>query len=72
MKWISVKEQKIPVNVPIMVTDGKYICYCEAIQFDDGSYWLNGIGVYGYEWELDVEPERVTHWIDMSGLELPK
>jgi hypothetical protein len=65
MKWTPITETPMPIDTPILVTDGKDISLCKLGKCDI----LHAIGVYGYEYDLDVTLENITHW--MLAPELP-
>lgn len=80
MNWISVKDQKPPLNTPMLVTDGKNIVCCRF------ELWINAstnkshlecrahnvltddknIGVIPYG-EFGW-PKRTTHWMPLPEL----
>jgi hypothetical protein len=79
MNWISVKDQKPPVNTPMLVTDGKHILCCRFRLWINA--WSNkahmeceahnviadehlGVLPYGeYGW-----PKRTTYWMPLPEL----
>lgn len=75
-KWISVNEQPVPLEKRLLVTDGRTLQLCTFHHIDITGrieYIQTRVdGATGYEWEEMIPFELVTHWIDMSGMELPK
>lgn len=88
LKWIPVTKQPVPVDTKVIITDGAEICYaiCKFVRGGVGRWnkltptpsWVS-IEVlgsfdseYGGEAECTFEFNNITHWIDMSGLELPR
>lgn len=65
MEWIKCTEGLPKDGVGVLITDGQYIV--TAQRYED--YWSSH-GFGGYEWEWDIDIDKVTHWASLP--ELPK
>ena len=82
LKWISVKDQPVPLDMNVIVSDGKGMQFCKFVVEKMSSKLakmqvreyvrVELFGVTGYEFEEEIPFEFVTHWIDMGELELPR
>lgn len=68
MNWNSITDQPMPINTPILVTDGEYLYLVRVCQYsthDRTSTFLllSAEGVSGYEFDLDIDIDQITHWL---------
>jgi len=75
LQWIDIKNQAPPVNVGVLVTDGKSITVCilEYLSYPNSGMKILLMGAHGWggpEWEFDFQTEEITHWMPLP--ELPQ
>lgn len=61
--WISVTDQPMPMDVPILVAAGEIVT---VVRVDDDS--LQSVGFDGYVWEYDFQVGDITHWMPLPNL----
>lgn len=62
-KWEPIKT--VPLNKPVMLTDGETIVIgeCQAFKNPENFDYVRGVGFYGYELDWDFDIEDLTHWM---------
>ena len=65
--WIPITEKPLPIEVGILVTDGKKITCCE-IEDDGNGNFMNGHNFDGYEWDFNFEANQISHFMPLLGL----
>ena len=69
-KWVNIKDQPLPLDVGILVTDGKEIA-CAINKSHSGyfkSSYLEAYNVFGDDYSLDIKKEEITHWMHLPEL----
>ena len=70
MNWISVKDQRIPTDKFVLVTDGKSIGLPGAL---DSPFHYKKLVYYSNKNAYYNEPlDKATHWIYIKDIQLPK
>ena len=71
MEWKDAKKELPEIGDEVLLTDGKEIVSAIRLKnFGSGRSNWGGCGFSGYEWDFDVEMEKITHWMPLP--DLPK
>ncbi len=68
--WISLKDRLPEAYIPILITGSGYICTAILVMNRNKSYYFEGHGFFGYDWEWEFKNSDVTHWMELP--KLPK
>ena len=62
MKWISIKDERPPINKGILVSNGIIVTSVECFDYiNEEPQWVPH-EVHGYDCELLFDEKSITHW----------
>lgn len=66
MNWIKISEQRPPLDVGVLVTDGNVVTCVHVGEFEPGGkMYFTGHMFGGWEWEWDFDTDKITHWAQL-------
>jgi len=67
MEWIPIEKEGTPIDVGILITDGKIIT-CAVVRSVNNNKYIYPHEYSGYDCECDLDYKEITHWANLPML----